>query len=38
MIWIKKECVDCKVELDKEQLVDVYQTICFKCKRKLEIL
>lgn len=36
MNWVRKGCIDCKVELDEGQYADVYPTVCFKCGKSLK--
>jgi len=38
MEWIRKGCINCKVELDEGQPMDEYPTVCFKCGEPLEEL
>ncbi len=38
MVFIRKGCLDCDVELDEAQPMEEYPTTCFKCGKDLTVL
>jgi hypothetical protein len=38
MVWVRKGCTACKVELDEGSAIEVYPTKCCKCNKDLELL